>query len=75
MQDLSIVQGSVIIFTKMKAAKVQIKLFINITANIALFLLYAYLFGEQSVDKYLDKGVSIITQEETPLAITPPGNG
>ena len=72
MQDLSIVQGSVIIFTKMKAA-VQIKLFINITANIALFLLYAYLFGEQSVDKYLDKGVSIITQEETPLAITPPG--
>lgn len=73
MQDLSIVQGSVIIFTKMKAAKVQIKLFINITANIALFLLYAYLFGEQSVDKYLDKGVSIITQEETPLAITPPG--
>ena len=73
MQDLSIVHGSVIIFTKMKAAKVQIKLFINITANIALFLLYAYLFGEQSVDKYLDKGVSIITQEETPLAITPPG--
>ena len=54
----------------MKAAKVHIKIFINITANIALFITYAYLFGEQSVDKYLDNGVSIITQEETPLFIT-----
>ena len=59
----------------MKAAKVHIKLFINITANIALFIIYAYLFGEQSVEKYLDNGVSIITQEETPLFITPPGKG
>ena len=59
----------------MKAAKIHIKLFINIAANITLFIIYACLFGGQSVDKYLDKGVSIITQEETPLAITPPGKG
>ena len=59
----------------MKAAKVHLKLFINIAANIALFIIYAYLFGEQSVEKYLDNGVSIITQEETPLFITPPGKG
>ena len=59
----------------MKAAKVHIKIFINIAANIVLFIIYVYLFGEQSVDKYLDNGVSIVTQEETPLFITPPGKG
>ena len=55
------------------ADKVYFKLFTNIVANIALFITYAILFGKQSIDKYLDEGVTILNYEEKPPNIMPPG--
>ena len=56
------------------AAKVFLKHFVNIAINIILFMIYAFLFGKQSIDKYIDSGVSIINQEEDPASdIIPPG--
>ena len=55
-------------------SKFFLKLSINIAINIILFVIYAFLFGIQSIDKYIDNGVSIINQEEKPAtAIIPPG--
>ena len=57
-------------------AKVFLKLSVNIAINIILFIIYAFLFGRQSIDKYIDNGVSIINQEEGPASdIIPPGRG
>ena len=51
--------------------KVFIKIAANVAANIVLFIIYALLFGQQSIKKYLEKGVTIVKYKETP--IPPPG--
>ena len=50
-----------------------IKVLSHILVNIALFLIYAQYFGQQSVKKYLDQGVTIVEYKETPSAIPQPG--
>ena len=49
------------------------KLVVNIAVNFVLLTLYALLFGRESIRKYLEKGIIIVTNEETPSSITPPG--
>ena len=54
----------------------HIELALNIAINIILFIIYAFLFGRQSIDKYIDNGVTILNQEEDPASdIIPPGRG
>ena len=58
----------------MKIVTEHIELALNIAINIILFIIYACLFGRQSIDKYLENGVSVINQEEDPVFdIIPPG--
>ena len=45
----------------------------NLVAIISLTLAYVLLFGLHSVEKYFEKGVIIIKQEENPSTIIPPG--
>ena len=52
----------------------KFKLFINVAANFALFMIYAYLFGQQSIQKYVEKGVTIIEYKESPSVVIPPGS-
>ena len=46
----------------------------NIVINIFLLVIYILLFGRPSIEKYLHKGVIILTHEKHPPTITPPGN-
>ena len=50
------------------------KLVANIMVNIALLTLYVFLFGKESVTKYLDEGVITVTHEEKMSFIKPPGS-
>ena len=45
----------------------------NLVAIIFLTLAYVLLFGLPSVEKYFERGVIILKQEEHPLTIIPPG--
>ena len=49
------------------------KLIANIVVNIVLLTLYVFLFGKESVNKYLDEGIIIVTHEEKMSVIKPPG--
>ena len=49
------------------------KVVLNILVNIVFFIIYALLFGQQSVEKYLEKGVTIVRYHEVPSVIPPPG--
>ena len=49
------------------------KLIANLVVNIVLLTLYVFLFGKESVHKYLDEGVIIVTHEEKVTFIKPPG--
>ena len=49
------------------------KLVANIVVNIVLLTLYVFLFGKESVQKYIDEGVIIVTHEEKVTFIKPPG--
>ena len=53
--------------------KVNLKITCYIFVNIVLFILYVWFFGMQSFRKYFDNGVTIISHEEKPTAIIPPG--
>ena len=53
--------------------KEKSKLIAKVGINIALFILYIFFFGKYSIQKYLNKGVIIINEEENPEYITPPG--
>ena len=53
--------------------KENAKVVTNILVNIVLFIIYAHYFGQQSVKKYLEKGVAIVRYTETPSVIPPPG--
>ena len=37
--------------------KVFIKITANVAVNILLFIIYAHFFGQQSIKKYMEKGV------------------
>ena len=50
-----------------------LKIGLNVTVNIVLFIIYIFLFGIQSISKYFDNGVTIITHEVKPLNMIPPG--
>ena len=49
------------------------KLVANIVVNIVLLTLYVFLFGKESVNKYLDEGIIVVTHEEKMSIIEPPG--
>ena len=53
--------------------KHMLKIGLHVTVNVALFILYIFLFGMQSFSKYFDNGVTIITHEVKPLNMIPPG--
>ena len=50
-----------------------LKTALNIFINSVLLILYVSFFGLQSIQKYLDYGVTIVNQEEKPATIQPPG--
>ena len=50
-----------------------LKIGLNVTVNIILFIIYIFLSGIQSVSKYFDNGVTIIPHEVKPLNMIPPG--
>ena len=45
----------------------------RVVANIVLLIIYAYVFGQHSLRKYLEKGVVIVNLEEEYSSIKPPG--
>ena len=45
----------------------------RVVANIVLLIIYAYVFGQHSLRKYLEKGVVIVNLEEESSSIKPPG--
>ena len=49
------------------------KVIAKVVINIILFILYIFFFGKYSIQKYLNKGVIIINEEENPEYIPPPG--
>ena len=51
----------------------KVKLFIYVAANLLLFIIYTLLFGQQSIQKYVEKGVTIIEYTENPPVVIPPG--
>ena len=53
--------------------KENAKIVTNILVNIVLFIIYAHYFGQQSVQKHLEKGVTIVRYTEAPSVIPPPG--
>ena len=53
--------------------KEKSKLIAKVGINIALLILYIFFFGKYSIQKYLNKGVIIINEEENPEYIPPPG--
>ena len=53
--------------------KEKSKLIAKVGINIALFILYIFFFGKYSIQKYLNKGLIIINEEENPEYIPPPG--
>ena len=44
----------------------------NVVVSIALLIIYAYWFGQPSLQKYLDNGVIVIKWEERTSDIPPP---
>ena len=50
------------------------KFVFTVAINIFLLTLYAIFFGQDSIKKYMDKSIIIVTQEVTPSSsISPPG--
>ena len=45
----------------------------HIVVIFALFMIYAQYFGQQSVQRYLEEGVTTVKYKETLGAIPPPG--
>ena len=44
----------------------------NLFAVTSLVTIYVLMFGRDSLQKYFEKGVIVIKQEETPMSIIPP---
>ena len=51
----------------------KMKIVFNIAINIFLLTVYAVFFGQDSIRKYMDRSIIIVTQEVTPSSINPPG--
>ena len=70
------VDQPVIIFTPMESKKIFVnpsyQVVAHIVLNIALVILYGIFFGQQSVRKYLDKGVIITKQKDTSSSVISP---
>ena len=47
--------------------------YFNVFVIIWLLVTYVFLFGLSSVEKYIEKDVNIVNQEENPTTILPPG--
>ena len=47
--------------------------FMKILVNIILLVIYAYFFGQHSIQKYLDQDLIITNKEEMSASIIPPG--
>ena len=45
----------------------------NLIVSIALIIIYAYFFGQPSLQKFVNKGIIIIKKDERTLDIPPPG--
>ena len=51
----------------------SMRLFVKVGVNLVLLILYAYFFGQHSVEKYLKKGVTITKVDERQSQIKTPG--
>ena len=51
----------------------SMRLFVKVGVNVVLLILYAYFFGQHSVEKYLKKGVTITKVDERQSQIKTPG--
>ena len=50
------------------------KFVFTVAINMFLLTVYAIFFGQDSIRKYIDKSIIIVTQEVTPSSsISPPG--
>ena len=45
----------------------------NVVVSIALIIIYAYFFGQPSLQKFVDKGIIIIKKDQRRSNIPPPG--
>ena len=45
----------------------------NVVVSIALIVIYAYVFGQPSLQKFVDKGIIIIKKDQRTSDIPPPG--
>ena len=45
----------------------------NLIVSIALIIIYAYFFGQPSLQKFVNKGIIIIKKDERTSDIPPPG--
>ena len=52
----------------------KVKFVANIGVNIFLVICFVYFFGQDSIKRYLDKGVIISEKIEKQGSITPPGD-
>ena len=60
-------------FAPLSCGKMGKLLVYNVTTIIILLICYITLFGWNSLEKYFKKDVIIITEEENPSSISPPG--
>ena len=52
----------------------KVKFVANIGVNIVLVICFVYFFGQDSIKRYLDKGVIISEKIEKQASMTPPGD-
>ena len=52
----------------------KVKFVANIGVNIVLVICFVCFFGQDSIKRYLDKGVIISEKIEKQASITPPGD-
>ena len=45
----------------------------NVVVSIALIVIYAYVFGQPSLQKFVNKGIIIIKKDQGTSDIPPPG--
>ena len=52
----------------------KVKFVANVGVNIVLVICFVYFFGQDSMKRYLDKGVIITEKIEKEASIAPPGD-
>ena len=48
-------------------------LIVNIGVNFVLVIIYVQFFGQQSIRRYLNKDIIVVTHEERTATVKPPG--